>query len=77
MKVWTSGRYSKKCGKYIWCPEKEVFATDIKWQKGYPNTESGICVGAQIGGANPDENGFFNLKCTESFHFLCHVRNDE
>jgi len=73
MKFWTSGRYSKACDKYVWCPEKEIIGPDAKWKKGYPKLEAGQCVAIQLGHSNPDENGFFNQKCADASYFFCHV----
>jgi hypothetical protein len=70
--LWTSGRYAKSCDKYVWCPDKEVISDD-QWKKGYPKADAGKCVALQSGSKNPEDNGLFNKKCTDSLSMFCSV----
>jgi hypothetical protein len=57
----------------VWCPDKEIIGPDAKWKKGFPKAGAGDCVGIHMGSSNPDDNGFFNAKCTESMKLFCIV----
>jgi hypothetical protein len=57
----------------VWCPDKEVVAADAKWKKGFPKAGAGDCVGIHIGNPNPENNGFFNAKCSEVMKLFCIV----
>lgn len=72
MKLWTSGRYATSCDKYVWCPDKEVIS-DTKWKKGFPKADAGNCVALQTGSKNPEDDGLFNKKCSDSLSIYCTV----
>jgi len=55
--IWTSGQYAPSCGKFVWCPEKEVISKDAMWKKGFPKSGEGDCIALQVGSENPDDNG--------------------
>jgi hypothetical protein len=71
VKYWTSGKWSKACNKYVWCPDKEILGDDAKWKKDYPKAGNGDCLGIYMGSSKPENNGLFNGKCSEQTNFFC------
>ncbi|XP_059473269.1 uncharacterized protein LOC132195344 isoform X2 [Neocloeon triangulifer] len=73
---WTSGIYSQECKAFVWCPEKEVIGTGVKWKVGFPKNDSGDCVAIQNGMTDEKENGLFNLKCNNNnINFICNAQD--
>lgn len=73
VKYWIGAKWSVKCNNYVWCPDKEILSSDIKWKKGYPKTGGGLCVGIHLGNSKPEENGLFNGKCSDVTRYFCIV----
>ncbi|CAB3386641.1 Hypothetical predicted protein [Cloeon dipterum] len=74
---WLSGLYSKECNAYVWCPEKEIIGENgpSKWRSGFPNQNSGDCLGVQTGQQKEEENGLFNFECSLATNYMCYVNN--